>query len=411
MPTISNFDIATDLKVEFFIAGGGENLFVIGISKLGGPNVLGYGGVFTIGISELGGPDLLGESSFRWTNLGCIISQAQLSIGGQVEDQLYFQPAPAQAQITLQSLQFDPNYTPAFRPGVQMRIRLVKGAVDEIIWSGVIDSISTSYDKDGNNLIQLTAFDNFKRLMNTRLPIFDSDTGFPGYVSPYEQLELIADQFGTAMNSASSDPGGEIPSTILTEVIPSGLVYEAIQVGLGLFWLDPSTQEFVFVPRPASSTPPSGTPVIGNNHGDPNHLCMTDIVTSATENTVYNSLKVILESDDTISTLRENQDSIDLYGRYAQDVTLNTTDLDELNRWADAVFQQYPTSLVDQVETLTKDRLGNLTEAAFFTPGQLVGVKFTEGILEVDDYYTVTRVSHFIDPDNWLTTLDVWKEA
>lgn len=411
MPTISNFDIATDLKVEFFIAGGGENLFVIGISKLGGPNVLGYGGVFTIGISELGGPDLLGESSFRWTNLGCIISQAQLSIGGQVEDQLYFQPAPAQAQITLQSLQFDPNYTPAFRPGVQMRIRLVKGAVDEIIWSGVIDSISTSYDKDGNNLIQLTAFDNFKRLMNTRLPIFDSDTGFPGYVSPYEQLELIADQFGTAMNSASSDPGGEIPSTILTEVIPSGLVYEAIQVGLGLFWLDPSTQEFVFVPRPASSTPPSGTPVIGNNHGDPNHLCMTDIVTSATENTVYNSLKVILESDDTISTLRENQDSIDLYGRYAQDVTLNTTDLDELNRWANAVFQQYPTSLVDQVETLTKDRLGNLTEAAFFTPGQLVGVKFTEGILEVDDYYTVTRVSHFIDPDNWLTTLDVWKEA
>ena len=411
MPTISNFDIATDLKVEFFIAGGGENLFVIGISKLGGPNVLGYGGVFTIGISELGGPDLLGESSFRWTNLGCIISQAQLSIGGQVEDQLYFQPAPAQAQITLQSLQFDPNYTPAFRPGVQMRIRLVKGAVDEIIWSGVIDSISTSYDKDGNNLIQLTAFDNFKRLMNTRLPIFDSDTGFPGYVSPYEQLELIADQFGTAMNSASSDPGGEIPSTILTEVIPSGLVYEAIQVGLGLFWLDPSTQEFVFVPRPASSTPPSGTAVIGNNHGDPNHLCMTDIVTSATENTVYNSLKVILESDDTISTLRENQDSIDLYGRYAQDVTLNTTDLDELNRWADAVFQQYPTSLVDQVETLTKDRLGNLTEAAFFTPGQLVGVKFTEGILEVDDYYTVTRVSHFIDPDNWLTTLDVWKEA
>lgn len=411
MPTISNFDIATDLKVEFYLAGGGENLFVIGISKLGGPNVLGYGGVFTIGISELGGPDLLGESSFRWTDLGCVISQAQLSIGGQVEDQLYFQPAPGQAQLTLQSLQFDPNYTPAFRPGVQMRVRLVKGAVDEVIWSGVIDNISTTYDKDGNNLMTVTAFDNFKRLVNTRLPIFDSDTGHPGYVTPYEQLELIAEQFGTAMNAASSDPGGEIPSTIITDVIPSGLIYEAIQVGLGLFWLDPATQEFVFVPRPQSSTPPTGTPVIGNNHGDPYHLCMTDIRTSASENTVYNSLKVILESDDTISTLRENQDSIDLYGRYAQDVTLNTTDLDELNRWADLVFQQYPTSLVDQVETLTKDRLGDLTEAAFFKPGQLVGVKFNEGILEVDDYYTVTRVSHFIDPDNWLTTLDVWKEA
>ena len=411
MPTISNFDIATDLKVEFFIAGGGENLFVIGVSKLGGTDVLGYGGVFTVGVSLLGGDDLLGESSFRWTDLGCITSQARLSIGGSVEDQLYFQPQPGVAQVVLQSLQFDPVYTPAFRPGVQMRVRLVKGLVDQVIWSGIVDSISTTYDQDGNNLMNLVAYDNFKRLMNTRLDSFDSDTGFPGFVTPYEQLDLVAQEFGSAMHSSSIDPGGEIPSQILTDVIPSRLVYDAIQVGLGIFWLDPETQEFVIIPRPASATPPSGTPVIGNNHGDPDHLCMTAIQASATENTVYNSLKVILESDDTISTLRENQDSIDLYGKYAQDVTLNTTDLDELNRWADLVFQQYPTSLVDSVETLTKDRLGDLTEAAFFTPGQLVGVKYDEGVIAIDDYFTITKVSHFIDPDNWLTTLEVWKEA
>jgi hypothetical protein len=411
VPTISNFDIATDLKVEFFIAGGGENLFVIGISKLGGTDVLGYGGVFTIGVSLLGGDDLLGESSFRWTDLGCIINKAQLTIGGTVEDQLYFQPQPAAAQITLQSLQFDPVYTPAFRPGVQMRVRLDDGVVDQVIWSGIIDSITTSYDAEGNNLMNLVAFDSFKRLMNTRLDLFDSDTGFPGYVTPYEQLELIADEFGTAMNAQSSDPGGEIPSTILTDVIPSGLVYEAIQVGLGLFWIDPETQEFVLVPRPASISPAPGTPVIGNNHGDPNHLCMSDIATSATENTVYNSLKVILQSDDTITTLRENVDSIELYGKYAQDVTLNTTDLDELNRWADLVFQQYPTALVDSVETPAIDRLGTLTEAAFFTPGQLVGVKYDEGVIAVDDYFTITKVGHYIDPDNWFTTLELWKEA
>jgi hypothetical protein len=409
--TIPNFDVSTDLKVEFFLAGGGENVFVIGVSKLGGTDLLGYGGVFTIGVSLIGGDDLLGESSFRWTDLGCIINKAQLTIGGTVEDQLYFQPQPAAAQITLQSLQFDPVYTPAFRPGVQMRVRLDDGVVDQVIWSGIIDSISTSYDADGNNLMNLVAFDSFKRLMNTRLDLFDSDTGFPGYVTPYEQLELIADEFGTAMNAQSSDPGGEIPSTILTDVIPSGLVYEAIQVGLGLFWIDPETQEFVLVPRPSSISPAPSTPVIGNNHGNPNHLCMSDIATSATENTVYNSLKVILESDDTITTLRENPDSIELYGKYAQDVTLNTTDLDELNRWADIVFQQYPTALVDSVETPAIDRLGTLTEAAFFTPGQLVGVKYDEGVIAVDDYFTITKVGHYIDPDNWFTTLELWKEA
>jgi hypothetical protein len=410
VPTISNFDIANDLKVEFFIAGQ-DNIFTIGVSKLGGIDLLGTGGLFTIGVSLLGGDDVLGTSAFKWTDLGCIISQAQLSLGGTVEDQLYFQPEPAAAQITLQSLSFDPIYTPAIRPGIEIKVRLDDGVVDQVIWSGVIDSISTGYDADGNNLMNLTAFDSFKRLVNTRLDLFDSDTGFGGYVTPYEQLELIADEFGTAMSSASSDPGGEIPSTILTDVIPSGLVYEAIQVGLGLFWIDPETQEFVLVPRPSSISPAPGTPVIGNNHGDPNHLCMSDIVTGVSENTVYNSLKVILESDDTITTLRENPDSIELYGKYAQDVTLNTTDLDELNRWADLVFQQYPTALVESVETPAIDRLGTLTEAAFFTPGQLVGVKYDEGVIAVDDYFTITKVGHYIDPDNWFTTLELWKEA
>lgn len=414
MPTISDFDIATDLKVEFYLPDEASNLFIIGISKIGGDDVLAGAGLFTIGVSELGGDDLLGDNefiAFTWQDLGCITSRAQLSIGGSVEDQLYFQPEPASAQLVLQSLNYDPTYNSAFRPGVPVRVRLAKGAVNQVIWSGVIDSIDTSFDQDGNNLMRLVAFDNFKRLVNTRIASFDTQTGFPGFVTPYEQLEIIANEFGTSMSASSIDPGGEIPGVTRTDVIPSPLVYEAIQVGLGIFWIDPVTQEFVLIPRPTSVTATGTTPIIGNNHGDPNHLCMTDIQASATENTVYNSLKVTLESDDTISTLRENTDSIQLYGRYAQDVTLNTTDLAELNRWADAVFQQSATALVSQVETLTKDRQGDLTEAAFFTPGQVVGVNYSNGVISIDDYFTTTKVSHFIDPDNWLTTLEVWKEA
>ena len=411
MTTISNFDIATDLKVEFYLAGGTTNYFVIGVSKLGGVNVLGAEG-FVINLSLLGGDDVLSDGfGFMWTDLSCVTAKAEMSIGGSIQDQTYFQPQPGRAAFTLQSLQQDPNYTSTFRPGVEVRVRLVKDAVDQVIWSGIVDSIGMSYDTNGNNLLQVTAYDNFKKLVNTRIASFDSDTGFPGYVTPYEQLDLVAQAYGSSMSASSVDPGGKIPSQILTDVIPSRLIYDAIQVGLGIFWLDPETQEFVIIPRPTTISPPATTPIIGNNHGDPYHLCMSDIDASFTDDVVYNSLKVTLESDDTISTLRENQDSIDLYGKYAQDVTLNTTDLTELENWADLVFNQSPTSLVDSVETPALDRLGNLTEAAFFTPGQLVGVKFTQGIIDIDDYFTVTRVSHYIDPDNWFTTLDVWKEA
>jgi hypothetical protein len=414
VPTISDFNIATDLKVEFFLPDEASNLFIIGISKIGGEDVLAGEGLFTIGVSLIGGDDLLGDNefvAFTWQDLSCTTSQAKLDIGGQIIDQLYFQPEPASATLTLQTWDYDPSHNSSFRPGVPVRVRLVKDAVDQVIWTGVVDTITGAYSPEGTNLLRVTAFDSFRRLVNTRIPLFDSDTDFPGYVTPYEQLELIAQQFGTSMHSSSSDPGGEIPSTILTDVIPSSLVYEAIQVGLGLFWLDPVTQEFVFVPRPIPGVVPEDTLVIGNNHGTANHLCMTNIVTSADSDVVFNSLKVELKSDDTVSVLVENTDSIQLYGKYAQDVILNTTNSDELTRWANSVFNQSPTNLVDSVETLTKDRQGNLTEAAFLLPGELIGVDYSEDVLVIDDYYTITKVSHFIDPDNWLTTLDLWKEV
>ena len=415
MTTITDFDIATDLKTEFFLAGGGTNDFIIGVSRIGGVDVLAGAGIFYIGTSLIGGTDLLGgdDSGFEWTDLNCFTALAQVDIGGEVIDQLYFQPSPAGASITLQSLEYDPSYSPAFRPGVQVRLRLVKDAVDQVIWSGIIDSISTGYSPDNESILQIRALDSFKRLVNTRLPLVDTTTDYPeGFVSPYEQLEVIAEQFGTAMHSSSVEPLGEIPSTILENVIPSTLIYEAIQVGLGIFWIDPATREFVIIPRPSPGDAiPEGAVVFSNDHALEGHLCMTDIATSVSENTVYNSLKVTLSSDDAMSTLRTNQDSIDLYGAYAQDVALNTTDLAELNRWADEVFVQSPTSLVDSIETLTKDRLGNLTEAAFILPGDKVGVKYNEGILEIDRYFTATKVSHYIDPNNWLTTIEVWKEA
>jgi hypothetical protein len=66
---------------------------------------------------------------------------------------------------------------------------------------------------------------------------------------------------------------------------------------------------------------------------------------------------------------------------------------------------------VNQVVTPTKDRLGTLTEAAVFTPGMTVGVSYTNSQLDIVGFYTIIKVSHRIDVDNWFTTLELWKEA
>ena len=59
MSLLTDFDIATDLKVEFYIPNDADNLFIIGVSDIGGTNVLAGAGWFIIGVSEIGGTDVL----------------------------------------------------------------------------------------------------------------------------------------------------------------------------------------------------------------------------------------------------------------------------------------------------------------------------------------------------------------
>jgi hypothetical protein len=138
---------------------------------------------------------------------------------------------------------------------------------------------------------------------------------------------------------------------------------------------------------------------------------MSEINVFSDADAVYNSLYVSLTSDDTITTFRKDQDSIDLYGESAIDIAINTTNLNQLNNWADRVFNHRSANQVNRVQTPTIDRLGTLTNAAVFTPGMTVGVSYTNSQLDIVGFYTIIKVSHRIDVDNWFTTLELWKEA
>jgi len=138
---------------------------------------------------------------------------------------------------------------------------------------------------------------------------------------------------------------------------------------------------------------------------------MTNISTLSSSDEVFNSLRVDLKSDTDTFVVQENADSISLYGVYAKDVTLNTTDETELTRWSNLASISPPTDLVQNIETLTLDRLGNLTEAAFLLPGELIGVDFSQDILEIFGLLHHYKGESYLDSDTWLTTLDLWKKT
>lgn len=409
---ITDFKIDENLKVEFLVPDADGNSFILGISDLGGTDVLGGYGEFILGVSLLGGEDVLAPSSgLKWQEVSCSTSNVNISVGGIVQDAIFFQPQPATAQLTLQSYDLDPTVNKNIRASTRIRVRLEDDQLDRILFQGFIDTINVTYYPDGLNLIQITSFDGYKNLVNSRFANWDTTTG-AGYATVDEVLELVGIQSGLGISPDSIELGGKIPSVTETNVVAAGIINEALQVGLGIIWLNQDTQEITYIPRPATETGTPTTYVVGNNHSsDPYHLCLSEIGVFSDADAVYNSLKVTLASDDTITVNLRDQDSIDLYGESAIDVILNTTDTTEMSVWASRVFTQNPENLVNMVVTPTIDRLGNLTDAALFSPGTTIGVSYTKNQLNIVGFYTIIKVTHRIDVDTWFTTLELWKEA
>lgn len=412
---IDNFNIATDLKVEFFLPNEASNLFILGVSLLGGDDVLAGQGSFILGQSLLGGDDVLSENAYAyiWTPVEAEVVSADVSIGGQIESSLYFQPQPSTLNLSMQSWTFDPNNNSAIRPGMQMQIRIDNGVENHTIFKGWLDTINVDYyaDTDQPNVINITAYDSYKRLVNTRIPDFDTTTLPAGYATPNEVFAIVAAAADMTISATSDTLEGKLPAEQVLNGQAATFINDATTVGLGVVWIDPESQQLVIKNRPTvTTTPPVGTYTVGNNHNDAFHLCMSDIVVGGDVNAVANSLYLDLASDPDINITLTNLDSIQLYGYSANNETINTTDEAELTRWGNAVFAQSPTKLVRQVETRTIDRQGTLTAAATFTPGTLIGVKYQTDNININDYYTVVRVVHSIDVDQWFTTMELWKE-
>lgn len=417
MTTIPNFDIAQHVKVEMFLPFEADNLFLIGLSLLGGDDVLGSSTAFIIGESLIGGEDVLSDETlpgFAWQPFEAVTVKVDTSLGGSIQSSLYFQPEAGEASIVLQTFDYDPSVNKSVRPGARIRVRVDNGLTEGYLFNGYIDTIDVTYGSAGNNwnTVSIKAFDAHKRIMNTRVADYDT-TGFHGgnHATPLEAITTAVEAAGFAMSPDSVALNHKMPTVAETDVIINKFINDAIETGLGVLWVDPPTEEVVVIPRPTIvTTAPVGTYTVGNNHGDAYHLCMSDIRVRADSDVVFNSLRVANKNDDTEYVVKTNQDSIDLYGIFALDVAINTTPDGQLVKWANEVFAQSPTKLVNQVSTPAVDRTGTLTNAAFFNPGELIGVKYTRSPLTIDDYYTITKVSHSVDVDNWTTTLELWKE-
>lgn len=395
MAVLTDFDIATDLKVEMYLPQGVSNVFVLGISLLGGPDVLGDDSSGTL----------------AWQDLACEVNQVQTSIGGSIASNVYYQADAGKATIQLQSWDFDPNTYSYIRPGTPVRVRLTRDAYDRILWYGTVDNIDVTYAPDQPNQITIDATDLWALLVNRRFDYEPTTALVPSAAIQLAIDEVAATGFVIPFDSFSVNPEWNMSGTPALNTTFGAVAADCLTTGLGFIHIDPDTGYLIYRPRATSGVP---IYIVGNNHGDENHLCMADLDTVTHSEDIYNTVLVNQKNEylgnPKFSELYIDQDSIDLFGQRSEDFTVDLATTVDADAWANAVFAPKPVTRVQQVVTPAIDRNRDLTAAAEFMPGDYVGVVYQTDDINIDTNYTVTRVRHSIDVNNWFTTLETWKE-
>jgi hypothetical protein len=392
MAVLDNFDIATDLKVEFLLPVGARNVFVLGISTLGGLNVLGDAGS---GVVE-------------WQDLKCEVNRVQTSIGGSIASNVFFQADSGKATINMQSWEFDPNNYPAIRPGIEIRVRVVRDAYDFILWHGTLDDINVTYAPDQQNQITVNATDFWALLVNRRFDYTPTGAIKPSYAIGEAIDEVVATGFSIGYAGVTILDEWFMTGTEQLNTTFGAVAADCLNTGLGFIWINPNDELLYYRPRSASGI---ATYTIGNNHGDPGHLCMADLDSAMQSEHIFNTVLVTQKYDATpFSVLYTDSDSIDLFGQRSENFTVDLDTTADADLWAGAVFTPKTITNVQSVVTPAVNRDRDLTEAIEFMPGDFVGVYYVTDEMNIDTTYTVTRVRHSIDVNNWFTTLEVWKE-
>ena len=405
---ISNFDIAQNLKVEMYLPNEADNLFIIGVSAIGGTDLLAANGYFVIGYSAIGGADVLGDTNayqFSWQSVEAEVSNIEMQIGGGQTGGLEYTAEPSSCSFEMQSWTYDPNNNSAVRNGTQFRIRLVATGVDQVLFTGYIDEMNVKYRPDAPNLINGTAYDGYKRFANKRVTY--NHVGTTKTAS--DLLAVLATAAGVTLSS-SNDPGAiPMAGQQQTDQTIGNVVKDLLATQLGLLWVNPQNGKIEYRDRTTTVATPTYT--VGNNHGTTGHWCMSGLTVNQNPDDLVNSIKATMTSDTTKTLLRENTDSIQLYGILSKNYDVNVSAESYLSNWLDLAFIERPKQLVKDVTTQTIDRLGNLTDAATITPGTPLGVKYQTSNINIDQKYQVTRVKHSIDPNNWSTTLELWRAS
>lgn len=389
------FSIKNDIFIEFYTPTAGN--WVWGVSTWDGGDV--WGG---------------SSSSIAWRDLKCESVQVQTSQGFDIDNGIFLNPAQKRATITMQSPEYDPFAHGTIHAGTPVRVRArlhpdSDPTAREILYVGTVESFASTYDHYGNNIATFTCVDPMQAWLNTRVASYTitASTSYP--------LDVISDMaaYGTWAYITSGGTGdiAYLDAKTYTDVTVGDIIKDALKAGLGALATTTDTTALIYYSESDMTAILNQSPIrsFSSDHStSTDHICFSDVQFAADARELPNEI-IATAVGGTTYTLR-NQDSYDLYGAISLQVDLQFSSSTSVNAWLDRLNL---TNQLRRVQTLTFPSIKREGQVATYWGAaglfSYVNVTYALGSININQDYFITKESQLITPDEWTTTLELWR--
>lgn len=383
------FDIQTDVKI--YIEQYPSNQFILGLSLLGGP-------------------DLLGTNSPTWVELECDVTELEWSRGSSANLGILTIPEPASARLNLQTLDQDPIANKQMRVGARIRIDVIDSTAATVrVFTGRIDSMFVTYDVDGQMLLEIFALDAAKQAVNSGY--------FPGATAPVGTISQVL-EYALGLQGITphaSSQSSTIPTSYFNDSAfktTGDLINWLTDAEQGWFMLTPDGDEFIFYNRQHTTTALAGgaTYTASNIHStDPSHLCLTDVQVVFDNFDQANLVNGTL-ADGMTTGYRANHDSIELYGVTQADVEVTALlSQSQLDSWLDAITTKMTNKVIKQISVNGLTTSGETSGALTLQQGQAIETEFTRNGSTITETSIISKVTHSLRINSWDAKIEIWK--
>lgn len=385
------------------------------------------------------GQDLPGEEAYiavratGWWPIQCAVSSADITASYDVEKGLLKRPEPGTCRIVMQGAEGDPRTNSALAIDNKIRVLLDAAASpndnEEYLFAGFIESVSTTYDVQGNITTSLNAIDAMSRVLNVNIPLYEYANDetfsrrmynvFEDYIAPatfgvsYDDsiFELFEPYDGSAFPPEFRENVNS--SEIITELTEGEYAVMAQNRGGVIFWWNRSTPALLISSETMTSQPASYGFSTVHDDDSLDHFCISDFTINNNVEDITNKVVASLSYDDLTQVVYTDPTSIGIYGERSFEVELNLDAPDGdpdfyLQRWVDEVPYSESQPEIQSITTNVVNRKGLVTKA-FLTDINLdlLRVYIQVGPVDVNGVFFAKRITHRISPNNWTMELDL----